>query len=690
MARFARLVALIAAVFMAVGLVWDAARDPFLGLDYTLYGTADRPSALVGHHWPSDRMKQWAEQYKVDVVVGGSPAKPGVMAGYPASSGSTFSRWVRNGYPCLREPCAAQPISLDEHPEALQSYEIGVAYMSFMGDNAQQAAFAAKDYFTHQQRWPVDVQDLDSPRVWITRFRTLFLRSAAVIAVMVLMLMGGHVLARSKAVGIQLLQGASRAQILCADALVWTASLTAWAAAVLVTGWLVSHVLVHGHMFGHMALTCGLLVAVFWIAGLCGLVAAHQALRFTSIRDAIKGKARFGITFPIMYVLRSLVVVLFGALLLVMGHTTATLRSDQTLRADMGPMAGFSSYAVNTGAADNPDVQKSTAVQLAPLYAANQLVVTRAKPAFFYDNSATIDTSLNKGDESLVMEVNPAYLALAPTRLSNGRLLDPRVDLPADRMTVIFPEGTADATRQGILSYVHHSMFAAGDLGTVPGWDRTNVPISELTAARTGNHHYAISEGAITGIADPVMICLPQRFVPGTDLTYTGEGFLVRTDRIPQVLKAAPSLQSGITGFTTLEAELSQRINLSQEDLSRETFELAAYLILLPIGTVALVLLYTREHMRRIFVQSSSGRPLWEMAPLLVVFDTISTVACLWFARPKTASMDQLQTLGSLAVVAPTYRFAAVAGIIAVLLAMQYLLLRRTAGRVLVTHLDVD
>ena len=52
--------------------------------------------------------------------------------------------------------------------------------------------------------------------------------------------------------------------------------------------------------------------------------------------------------------------------------------------------------------------------------------------------------------------------------------------------------------------------------------------------------------------------------------------------------------------------------------------------------------------------------------------------------------MDQLQTLGSLAVVAPTYRFAAVAGIIAVLLAMQYLLLRRTAGRVLVTHLDVD
>lgn len=169
MAKFARVVAVIAALYMAIGLVWSGARDPFMGLDYTLYGADSRPAELVGKPWAAEEMKLWASTFDVDVVVTGSPQTPGVVAGYPGHVGSEFDRWLKSGYPCLKRPCYTKALSLADNPKEINSFEVGVSQLAFMGSNARVAGTAVQEHYA-TRGWKTGIQDLNSPGVWLSNF----------------------------------------------------------------------------------------------------------------------------------------------------------------------------------------------------------------------------------------------------------------------------------------------------------------------------------------------------------------------------------------------------------------------------------------------------------------------------------------------------------------------------------------
>jgi len=680
-ARFARIVAVLTALYMAIALVWDGSRDPFMGIDYTLYGASARPVELVGAPWPAQAMKNWAERFDVDVVVNGSPRAPGQVAGYAAHADSEFGRWLTEGYPCLRKPCVAKPVSLTDKPESIASFEIGVSGLSFMGSNSLEAAQAAQRYFS-AEGWQTGIQELNSPTVWISQFRSLFPQVMLIVAILIFMLAGGATLDRSRSVGVQLLQGIPRWQIALSEQIVWTFWLWVGAALALAALYLGDLVVADGHFYVYMLRAFVVLVATFWLTGLVGSIIAHVVLRATSMLDAIKGRLRFGASFPIMYFLRSVVIVFCGGLLLSLSQTWSDLQSNTNLLASLGQWREFSTFGVNTGAADNRAVQESTAAQLTPLYADGRLVITRAKPEFYYTTGP--DLTVHPGEAGMVAEVNSAYLEMTPTKLANGRLLSPARDVAKSRMTLLFPESTSAKVKQDIRSYVAHSMFGTGGLGGVPGWDLKNVPLTEVSIA-DGGVHFSVA-GSPSRIINPVLIVFPNDFVLGKEFAYTSEGILVRTGDIPRTLEQAPSLGQGNGGFDTVESTLAQKVALLKGGLERSLFELGAYLILLPLSTIAVVLMYMRQHRRRIFVQSINGRRPAEMAPLIILLDVVTLCATAWFARPELATVDQLREFGENASLAPMAKFGLVMTVFASLIAAEALLFRRTQRRLLVEH----
>ena len=682
MTKLARVVAVVAALYLSLALVWDGARYPFMGVDYTLYGNASRPAELVGKPWAAEQMKLWASTFDVDVVVSGSPQKTGVIAGYSGHVGSEFDRWLKSGYPCFKRPCYAKPLSLADNPKEINSFEAGVTNLSFMGSNARVAAGAAQEYYA-TRGWKTGIQELSSPGVWLSRFQVLFPQVMFLVAILIFMLTAGHTLSRGRSVGIQLLQGNPRWQIALGEALVWTFWL--WVGATLVLGctYLGSLVMVDGHFFLYIARTYAAIVFIFWAVGLLGSFIAHQILRATGILEAIKGRLRFGASFPIMYILRSVVVVLCAILLLSLTQTSSDLQAGTALRSQLGPLGAFSSFGVNTGVGDNKAVQAATTMEMAPLFADGHLVVTRAAPQFFYVTSPDLDATIHDGGDKMVAEVNAEYLKMVPTRLANGHMLNPAVDLDDSRVTLLFPEGTSNKVEQDIRSYVAQSMFSTGRLGSVPGWDIRNVPVKEMVAAK-GNYHYAMNSGVFSRIANPIVIVFPNRFTLGSDFIYSSEGILARTADIPEVLRRSPSLSKGITGFDPVAKGVEERLDGLNADLIRELFELVAYLILLPLSTVALVLMYTRQHARRIFAQTINGRSFVEIAPIIIILDLVTLCATAWFARPRAPTLDQLRVFGENASTAPLRNFVTVVAVLISLMVAEYILFKRTQQRIVV------
>ncbi len=681
-AKLARIVAVLSALYMAIALVWDGSRDPFMGADYTLYGASARPVELVGAPWPAQAMKDWAESFDVDVVVSGSPRAPGQVAGYAAHVDSEFGRWVQEGYPCLRRPCVTKPISLTNKPESIASFEIGVSGLSFIGANSLEAAQAAQRYFS-AAGWQTGIQELNTPKVWISKFRSLFPQVMLIVSILIFTLAAGATLGRSRSVGVQLLQGIPRWQIALSEQIVWTFWLWTGAALAIAALYLGDLVVADGHFYVYMLRAFVALVATSWLTGLVGSIVAHFVLRGTSMLDAIKGRLRFGASFPIMYLLRSVVIVFFGGLLLSLSQTWSNVQANASLQASLGQWSEFSTFAVNTGAVDNRAVQESTAAQLTPLYADGRLVITRAKPGFYYTPGPDLSLTVHSGEAAMVAEVNLAYLEMMPTKLANGRLLDPARDVAKSRMTLLFPESTSAKVKQDIRSYVAH-MFSTGGLGGVPGWDLKNVPLTEVAIA-DGGVHFSVA-GDPLRIFNPILIVFPADFVLGKEFAYTSEGILVRSSDISRVLEQAPSLGQGIGGFNTVESALAQKAGLLEGDLERSLFELGAHLILLPLSTIAIVLMYMRQHRRRIFVQSINGRYPAEMAPLIILLDFVTLCATAWFARPQVATVDELRAFGENASLAPMAKFGLVMMVFVSLIAAEALLFRRIQRRLLAEH----
>lgn len=682
MARFARLVAVLTALYMSIALVWDGSRDPFMGTDYTLYGASARPANLVGLPWPAQAMKNWAERFDVDVVVSGSPRATGQVAGYAAQVDSEFGRWLAEGYPCLRKPCIAEPVSLKDNPESIASFEIGVSGLSFMGSNSLAAARAAQKYFS-AVGWQTGIQEQSSPTVWISKFRSLFPHVMLIVTILIFTLAAGSTLGRSRSVGVQLLQGIPRWQVALSEHIVWTFWLGAGALVASVALYLGDLVVADGHFYIYMLRAFLAIVAIFWLAGIIGSIVAHLVLRETSMIDAIKGRLRFGVSFPIMYLLRSVVIIFCGGLLLSLSQTLSDVESNANLQRNLGPWSEFATFTVNTGAADNTAVQESTAAQLAPLQRDGRLVLTRAKPQFYYTAGPALSLTDHPGEAGMVAEVNSAYLELTPTELANGQMLNPMRDVAKSRMTLLFPESTSAKVKQDIRSYVAR-MFSTGGLGGVPGWDLKNVPLTEVVLADGGNH-FSIA-GDPVRIINPVLIVFPTDFIPGKEFAYTSEGILLRSSDIASILKEAPALVQGNGGFTTIGATLAQKTQLQKGGLERSFFELGAYVILLPLSTIAVVLMYMRQHRRRIFVQTINGRSFAEMAPLLILLDVVSLSATAWFARPQVATFDQLREFGENASLAPMAKFGLIMMVFASLIAAEVLLFKRTQRKTLIEH----
>jgi len=680
-AKFARIVSILTALYMAIALVWSGSRDPFMGLDDTLYGTSNRPSALVGAPWPAQAMRGWAEKFDVDVVVSGSPRLPGTIAGYSAHADSEFDRWLTEGYPCLRKPCVAKPVSLLAEPGLLGSFEIGVSELSFMGEKSMEAAEAAQQYFS-TEGWQTGVQARSTPAVWVANFRLLFPQVLLLVSILIFMLTAGATLGRSRAVGVQLLQGIPRWQIALSEQIQWTFWISLSAALALGALYLGVFVVAGGHFYVYMARAFMVLVLIFWVTGLVGSIAAHGVLRATGMLDAIKGRLRFGASFPIMYFLRSVVIIFCGTLLLSLNQVWSDLQANADLQASLGPWSGFTTIGVNTGTSDNGAVQESTAAQIAPLLADGRLVLTNAKPEFFYANMPSPDIKIQPGGATMVVEVTTAYLEIAPTKLPSGQLLNAAQEVERSRMTLLFPESTSQKVKQDIRSYVAHSMFALGRLGRVPGWDLNNVPLAEKSIA-DGGAYFSITGGLPSRIVDPVLIVFPKDFLPGKEFAFTGGGLMMRTADIPNILKEAPSFGQGIAGFDTVDSTVAAKVEQLRGELTRSLFELGAYIILLPLCTISAILMYTSQHGRRIFVQSINGRGFLEMAPLIIALDAISLCATAWFARPTTATLDQLREFGDRASIAPTAKFGLVMLVFASLLVAEGLLFRRTQRRLL-------
>lgn len=72
MLKAGRVVAVLMSLYMAFGLIWTGARDPYMGVDVELYGVGARPSTMVGKAWPASKMEEWSREFDVDVLVAGT------------------------------------------------------------------------------------------------------------------------------------------------------------------------------------------------------------------------------------------------------------------------------------------------------------------------------------------------------------------------------------------------------------------------------------------------------------------------------------------------------------------------------------------------------------------------------------------------------------------------------------------
>ncbi|WP_116116011.1 hypothetical protein [Austwickia chelonae] len=680
MARLAKIIVLVTALYMAFAVLWNGARDPYLGLDLALYGAADRPAELIGKAWPAEEMSRWSEQFNVDVVATGTPADPGKIVGFPAHSGSTFDQWLRDGYPCLRAPCVTRVLSLKEHPESLRDYEVGVSSLAFIGPDSHRAAGVARNHF-EALGWRVGIQELNGPRVWLAQFRILFLPALSAVVLLLFFLAAGHTLARSKEVGVHVLHGKSRPQVAVAHCLTWVVHIGAGFAVVELVALAVFWLLWQGHFFVYFTVFFAVLTVGLSMTAITGLLLGHYLLSLTSVVEAINGKLRFGPSIFLVYIARSMAILAVGVLSLSLAVSAGKIAAGRSLLQNMGSLDAYSSYGVNTGATDDKAVARQAAAQLTPLFRSGELLLTRCQPSLYYQPADRSGIELRSQDTALVLEANGAYLADFPRRFVDGRQMDPERDLPDSEMSVLFPEGTPTELKENIRAYISNLLFSNGSLGHVDGWVTTAVPVREFEIQRGSTSPCAM--GSLVNATDPIIVVFPSQFELGEDFVFGGGGrMLLKTSDIDHITSVAPAFHSGVAEYRSLKVGLEQEIPLWEAGLYRGFFELGVYAFLLPLSAIAIALMYSRQNKQRIAIQGLSGRPFREMWPLLVILDAVSLVAVLWAARPtEAATVDQLTTLGALALGAPTLRFATVVAVLALVFAVQYSVLYMTQRR---------
>ena len=105
--------------------------------------------------------------------------------------------------------------------------------------------------------------------------------------------------------------------------------------------------------------------------------------------------------------------------------------------------------------------------------------------------------------------------------------------------------------------------------------------------------------------------------------------------------------------------------------------ELLGLLLVLPLCTLAAVFLYVRQNSKRVFIQTTSGHRLVDIAPMLIVVDVITAAALCWYSWPKGAVLDDLHKYGELALMAPKVQFAFVIMVFLLVVLLQYGLLDR-------------
>lgn len=670
MLKAGRVVAVLMSLYMAFGLIWTGARDPYMGVDVELYGVGARPSTMVGKAWPASKMEEWSREFDVDVLVAGTPKRAGVIAGYPASQNSEFATWLKNGYPCLNS-CVAKPLNLKDHPGDIRDFETEVAGLYFMGGRSKEAAATASAYFK-SRGWSTGFEELDSRQNWITDFQDLFGRLMLVSSAIVLLLVGGCVLTRSHSVGVLLLQGSSRLGLVLVDLLTWVKLMLSGAVFGLVGMFLLFRVAFGGHQFGRVVLAFTPIWAALTIVGALGIFFAHGILSRSSILGMVKGETRFGATFPIVYLLRTFLILAMVSLLMALMSSVSDYQEQRQVEAHLGAMKTLSLLQFNAGVGDDVEHQGSAVPEFTRLLSSGEFIVNQATPAYYLDTSDSITDQLGNGQESLVIEASSGFFKMNSFTMLNGRPVDFSRDIVRDNMTLLVPAGTNPKIFDIVSGYVKNVVHSNG---AIPGMKPGVAP--HVVLVKRSDRYYNTYGRGISRVKNPIIIVYPNTFRPSQDYVTSLQGLFVESRRQAEVLASAPNFASLISDSRPAAKVVSESVASKQGKMDQGLIELLDLLLVLPLCTLAAVFLYVRQNSKRVFIQTTSGHRLVDIAPMLIVVDVITAAALCWYSWPKGAVLDDLHKYGELALMAPKVQFAFVIMVFLLVVLLQYGLLDR-------------
>ncbi|GAB2482117.1 hypothetical protein GCM10027030_15310 [Luteococcus sediminum] len=684
MRRFTAVLSALIAIYLACAVVWNASRDPLLGVDVTTWNAAARPPELVGTSYPLEEMRHWAAAYDVDVVVAGSPSADmqGVVAGVPARQGSEFSKWTVQGYPCLRNPCQMRAVDLEQHPTIIEKFEPGVAYLAFMGDRSLEAGQAAQKYFL-QKNWAIELEAGNDFSFWRGRALALGSRTMVAAALLVFLLAGGATLRSGRRAGLQVLHGQSRPLIAMNQCLAWSGSIVG-----LGIGLVLAASGVAATQIPPLFVIPGTLLALVFILGLVivcvtAISASQFLLSRLTVLEAVKGRTVSVLAIPVVYVIRGISVIMCVGIVTTLSVSVAQRRELSAVLSDPGPLVAASRYGVNAGASDNPQIANTIGSQIQPLYQDGSLLMANVTPMFFVSSDAGSPLDVSTEGVRYLLEASPALLRVSKIMLEDGRLLDPDKDLNPRAMTVLVPKGLPSKSRRDVEEYAA-TVFAAGNLGTVPGWDTQRVPV-DVVEVPSGQVLMGRDGAGLRRAVSPVVLVYPRALVPGPDFALTGDGLLFRDQDVRRTLDRAPALRSSVSDVATLVYDTRRTDKEIASSMAAAQVEFFGFLAILVISTLAATAMYCSQYSRRIFVRAVAGAGLVAMAPLLVTLDICSGLGILWLSRPRSATLGQLNVYGTHAVSVPWLIFTSTVVVLALLAALEFTLLRRNVLEILRT-----
>lgn len=681
MLKAGRLVVALMSLYMAFGLIWTGASFPLMGVDQELFGVGARPPELLGQPWPTEKMQDWAHEYDVDVLTQGSPQMPGLVAGFPASEESEFATWLRDGYPCLNS-CVVQPLNLELSPEAIAQFEMNVSGLYFMGERSEEAAQEAVAYF-QSIGWETGYAALDSQEYWVGLFRTLFDRLFVITAVIVLLLAGGSVLVRSRSNGVLLLQGSSRGELVLADILIWLKLALSGAGLGLVALFGVFLVAFKGKQFDRIALAAVPIVITLALVGVLGIALAHQILRATRILGMVKGQTKFGLALPLIYLLRSSLVLVMVALLVTLSTSINSYREQQEMKGKLGAMASQSLVMFNSGSGDNQEGREKAASEAANMFANGDLILNQAQPAYYFDASQSIRHELQSGDQSLVIEATVGFFKVNQMTLSNGRRFDVDRDMNPSEVALLVPEGADQRVVDSVVEYVRNS-FGEDGVGMILGAEVDVAP--KVMSIQNNQQGYLTYSGDITSAQNPIVIVYPKGFSPSSGFITSLSGLFIDSTKVSMMHEVAPHFASLIVDPMPVSEVVSDALDENMIAVNQGVIELVGVLLALPLCTLAGAFLYIRQNAKRVFIQTISGHRLFEIMPMLVLVDAITVVATCWYLRPTVPDLGDLHSYGQLALVGPTIQFSLAIGVLVLMIAMQIGILKKLQWNVVHRH----